>query len=95
MRRKPPRKIICLCIKYLVKLTIHLHVYYIMFVLVVHIHILQVIRLREMFPQGPGFLLVFDYMLSDLSEVIRNTEKPLTEVIYYIIVLVTIVTIVL
>ena len=33
-----------------------------------------------MFPQGNGFALVFDYMLSDLSEVIRNSDKPLTEV---------------
>lgn len=33
-----------------------------------------------MFPHGPGFVLVFDYMLSDLAEVIRNAEKPLTEV---------------
>ncbi len=27
-----------------------------------------------------GFVLVFDYMLSDLSEVVRNAERPLTEV---------------
>ena len=40
----------------------------------------QVIRLREMFPQGHGFVLVFDYMLSDLSQVIRNMEQQLTEV---------------
>ena len=33
-----------------------------------------------MFPSGPGFVLVFDYMLSDLAEVIRNTAIPLTEV---------------
>lgn len=43
----------------------------------------QVVRLREVFPQGNGFALVFDYMLSDLSEVIRNSEKPLTEVKLY------------
>ena len=41
----------------------------------------QVVRLREVFPQGNGFALVFDYMLSDLSEVIRNSDKPLTEVL--------------
>ncbi|KAL3853462.1 hypothetical protein ACJMK2_016998 [Sinanodonta woodiana] len=35
--------------------------------------------LREVFPQGSSLVLVFEYMLSDLSEVIRNTEKPLTE----------------
>lgn len=34
-----------------------------------------------MFPHGLGFVLVFDYMLSDLSEVIRNSDKSLTEVI--------------
>ena len=41
---------------------------------------MQVVRLREMFPQGHGFVLVFDYMLSDLSQVIRNMEQQLTEV---------------
>ena len=41
----------------------------------------QVVRLREVFPHGPGFVLVFDYMLSDLAEVVRNSEKPLTEVL--------------
>jgi len=39
----------------------------------------HVVRLREVFPHGPGFVLVFDYMLSDLAEVVRNSEKPLTE----------------
>lgn len=33
-----------------------------------------------MFPHGSGFVLVFDYMLSDLAEVVRNAERPLTEV---------------
>ena len=42
--------------------------------------IFQVVRLREVFPNGPGFVLVFDYMLSDLAVVVRNSEKPLTEV---------------
>lgn len=32
-----------------------------------------------MFPDGNGFVLVFDYMLSDLSEVIRSAIKPLTD----------------
>ena len=41
---------------------------------------MQVVRLREMFPHGPGFVLVFDFMLSDLTQVIRNIDKPLTEV---------------
>ncbi|KAF6018383.1 CDK20 [Bugula neritina] len=38
-----------------------------------------IVRLRKMFPHGNGFVLVFDYMLSDLSEVIRSAIKPLTE----------------
>ncbi|VDP93257.1 unnamed protein product [Echinostoma caproni] len=37
-----------------------------------------VVRLREVFPHGTGFVLVFDYMLTDLSEVIRNSDCPLT-----------------
>ena len=36
-------------------------------------------KLREVFPHGTGFVLVFEFMLSDLSEVIRKAEKPLTE----------------
>ncbi len=36
--------------------------------------------MREVFPMASGFVLVFDYMLSDLSEVVRNSERPLTEV---------------
>ncbi|XP_064399850.1 cyclin-dependent kinase 20-like [Halichondria panicea] len=39
----------------------------------------HVVRLREVFPMASGFVLVFDYMLSDLSEVVRNSERPLTE----------------
>ena len=38
------------------------------------------VRLREVFPHGPGFVLVFDYMLSDLAEVVRDSDHPLTEV---------------
>ncbi|CAL8071958.1 unnamed protein product [Calicophoron daubneyi] len=38
-----------------------------------------VVRLREMFPHGTGFVLVFDYMHTDLSEVIRNSGSPLTD----------------
>ena len=33
----------------------------------------------KVFPHGTGFVLVFDYMLSDLSEVVRDAERPLTE----------------
>jgi len=41
--------------------------------------LLQIVKLRDMFPHGNGFVLVFDYMLSDLSEVIRSAAKPLTD----------------
>ncbi|XP_002741922.1 cyclin-dependent kinase 20-like [Saccoglossus kowalevskii] len=39
----------------------------------------HVVKLRDVFPHGTGFVLVFEFMLSDLSEVIRNSAKPLTE----------------
>ncbi|XP_035676729.1 cyclin-dependent kinase 20-like [Branchiostoma floridae] len=39
----------------------------------------HVVKLREVFPHGTGFVLVFEYMLSDLSEVLRNSNRPLTE----------------
>lgn len=39
----------------------------------------NVVRLREFFPSGAGFVLVFEFMLSDLSEVLRNATHPLTE----------------
>ncbi|XP_032094849.1 cyclin-dependent kinase 20 isoform X3 [Thamnophis elegans] len=39
----------------------------------------HVVQLKDVFPHGTGFVLVFEYMLSDLSEVIRNSEQPLTE----------------
>ncbi|XP_067880426.1 cyclin-dependent kinase 20 isoform X2 [Heterodontus francisci] len=38
-----------------------------------------VVKLKNVFPHGTGFVLVFEYMLSDLSEVIRNSDRPLTE----------------
>ncbi|XP_005112397.1 cyclin-dependent kinase 20 [Aplysia californica] len=38
-----------------------------------------VVRLREVFPHGAVIVFVFEFMLSDLSEVIRKVEKPLTE----------------
>ncbi|KAK1897972.1 Cyclin-dependent kinase 20 [Dissostichus eleginoides] len=34
--------------------------------------------MKDVFPHGTGFVLVFDFMLSDLSEVIRNSQRPLT-----------------
>ena len=36
------------------------------------------VKLKDVFPHGTGFVLVFDFMLSDLSEVIRNYQRPLT-----------------
>jgi len=42
-------------------------------------NILQVVKLHDVFPHGTGFVLVFEYMLSDLSEVIRNSDRPLTD----------------
>jgi cell cycle related kinase len=39
----------------------------------------NVVKLLDVFAQGTGFVLVFEYMLSDLAEVIRNSETPLTE----------------
>lgn len=39
----------------------------------------QVVKLKNVFPHGTGFVLVFEYMLSDLSEVIRNSQEPLAE----------------
>lgn len=48
--------------------------------IVTHLFNGQVVRLREVFPAASGFVLVFDYMLSDLSEIVRNAERPLNEV---------------
>ncbi len=38
-----------------------------------------VVKLHDVFAQGLGFVLVFEYMLSDLSEMIHNIESPLQE----------------
>uniref|UniRef100_A0A3Q2PEB0 Cyclin-dependent kinase 20 n=1 Tax=Fundulus heteroclitus TaxID=8078 RepID=A0A3Q2PEB0_FUNHE len=38
----------------------------------------HVVKLKDFFPHGTGFVLVFDFMLSDLSEVIRNYQRPLS-----------------
>uniref|UniRef100_A0A8C1VYD5 Cyclin-dependent kinase 20 n=1 Tax=Cyprinus carpio TaxID=7962 RepID=A0A8C1VYD5_CYPCA len=37
-----------------------------------------VVELKDVFPRGAGFVLVFEYMFSDLSEVFRNSQRPLT-----------------
>ncbi|KAI8925364.1 kinase-like domain-containing protein [Entophlyctis helioformis] len=39
----------------------------------------NVVKLRDVFPSGTGFVLVFEFMLSDLAEVLRNATHPLTE----------------
>ena len=39
----------------------------------------NVVKLLEHFAQGSGFVLVFEYMLSDLAEVIRNADYRITE----------------
>uniref|UniRef100_A0A8C8SW25 Cyclin-dependent kinase 20 n=1 Tax=Pelusios castaneus TaxID=367368 RepID=A0A8C8SW25_9SAUR len=39
----------------------------------------HVVKLKAVFPHGAGFVLVFEYMLSDLAEVIRNAQQPLAQ----------------
>lgn len=39
----------------------------------------HIVRLREVFHHGLGFTLVFDFMETDLSEVLRNLQVPLSE----------------
>ena len=39
----------------------------------------NIVRLFEVFPQGMGFVLVFEFMLSDLSEVLRNHQVQPSE----------------
>ncbi|VDM23629.1 unnamed protein product [Hydatigera taeniaeformis] len=39
----------------------------------------NIVRLREVFPHGMGFTLVFDYMSTDLSEILRSIDSPLSE----------------
>ena len=36
-------------------------------------------RLHHVFPQGLGFVLVFEFMVSDLSELLKDADQPLTE----------------
>ena len=36
-------------------------------------------RLYDVFPQGLGFVLVFEFMVSDLSEIIKDASNPVTE----------------
>jgi cell cycle related kinase len=39
----------------------------------------NIVKLLDVFAQGTGFVLVFEYMLSDLSEVIRNDDQAISE----------------
>ncbi|XP_063083415.1 cyclin-dependent kinase 20 isoform X2 [Cavia porcellus] len=36
-----------------------------------------VVQLKAVFPHGMGFVLAFEFMLSDLAEVVRHAQKPL------------------
>ena len=42
-------------------------------------HTFPCFRLHDVFPQGMGFVLVFEFMVSDLSEMIKDAERPLTQ----------------
>lgn len=39
----------------------------------------QVVQLKAVFPHGAGFVLAFEFMLSDLAEVVRHAQRPLTQ----------------
>ena len=36
-------------------------------------------QLKAVFPHGAGFVLAFEFMLSDLAEVVRHTQRPLAQ----------------
>ncbi|XP_055435128.1 cyclin-dependent kinase 20 isoform X3 [Bubalus kerabau] len=38
-----------------------------------------VVQLKAVFPHGAGFVLAFEFMLSDLAEVVRRTQRPLAQ----------------
>lgn len=38
----------------------------------------QVVQLKAVFPHGAGFVLAFEFMQSDLAEVVRHAQRPLT-----------------
>lgn len=35
------------------------------------------VQLKAVFPHGAGFVLAFEFMLSDLAEVVRHAQRPL------------------
>uniref|UniRef100_A0A4X1SMS1 Cyclin-dependent kinase 20 n=1 Tax=Sus scrofa TaxID=9823 RepID=A0A4X1SMS1_PIG len=39
-----------------------------------------VVQLKAVFPHSAGFVLAFEYMLSDLAEVLRHAQRPLAQV---------------
>ncbi|XP_068409098.1 cyclin-dependent kinase 20-like [Eschrichtius robustus] len=39
----------------------------------------SVVQLKAVFPHGAGFVLAFEFMLSDLAEVVRHAQRPLTQ----------------
>ncbi|XP_054218540.1 cyclin-dependent kinase 20 isoform X6 [Homo sapiens] len=38
-----------------------------------------VVQLKAVFPHGGGFVLAFEFMLSDLAEVVRHAQRPLAQ----------------
>ncbi|KAL2781202.1 cyclin-dependent kinase 20 isoform 1, partial [Daubentonia madagascariensis] len=38
-----------------------------------------VVQLKSVFPHGAGFVLAFEFMLSDLAEVVRHAQRPLAQ----------------
>lgn len=36
-------------------------------------------QLKAVFPHSAGFVLAFEYMLSDLAEVLRHAQRPLAQ----------------
>lgn len=40
---------------------------------------LQVVQLKAVFPHGAGFVLAFEFMLSDLAEVVCQAQRPLAQ----------------
>ncbi|XP_035155006.1 cyclin-dependent kinase 20 isoform X2 [Callithrix jacchus] len=39
----------------------------------------EVVQLKAVFPHGAGFVLAFEFMLSDLAEVVRHAQRPLAQ----------------
>ncbi|XP_011912306.1 PREDICTED: cyclin-dependent kinase 20 isoform X2 [Cercocebus atys] len=39
----------------------------------------SVVQLKAVFPHGAGFVLAFEFMLSDLAEVVRHAQRPLAQ----------------